>query len=276
MDRRKKINCMLEVENLTCGYNSKFVLEDISFKLNRKEILGIIGPNGCGKTTLLRAITKVLKPQKGRILLEGKDIQKVNFRELAKKVAVVSGTYNIDINVKTEEIVLLGRIPHRHGLQFFETQHDEDIAIKAMTLTDTIKFKERFIENLSAGERQLVFIACAMAQEPSLLLLDEPTSHLDIAHQVQILDLIKRLNRDNGLSVILVLHDLNLASEYCDRLILLNSGKIFKIGIPQEVLTYGVIEAVYNTIVIVQENPFSKKPYILIVSEVERKKGDNR
>lgn len=267
---------MLTVENLTCGYDSKFILQDISFRLQNKEILGIIGPNGCGKTTLLRAITKILKPQKGRIVLERKDIQKVNYKDLAKKVAVVSGAYNREINAKAEEVVLLGRIPHRHRLQFLETKYDEDIALKAMALTDTLKFKERFIESLSAGEKQLVFIACALAQEPKLLLLDEPTSHLDIAHQVQILDLIKRLKKENDISVILVLHDLNLASEYCDRLVLLNNGKIVKIGTPGEVLTYRIIEEVYNTIVIVQENPISLKPYILIVSEEERMKGDKR
>jgi len=264
---------LLIVENLTCGYNTIFILKDIDFKLETKEILGIIGPNGSGKTTLLRALTKIIRPWEGRILIDGEDIQKISFKKLAKKMAVVSQVYNLELSMKAEDLVLLGRIPFRGRFQLLETELDEEIAEKAMALTDTLKFRDRLIGSLSGGERQLVFIACALAQEPELLLLDEPTSHLDIAHQVEILDLIKRLNKEKGLSVILVLHDLNLASEYCDRLILLKDGGNFRIGKPQEVLTYQVIEEVYNTTVVVKQNPFSFKPYVLIVSEEEKNKG---
>jgi translation initiation factor RLI1 len=137
---------------------------------------------------------------------------------------------------------------------------------------EKLKFKDRSLSELSGGERQLVFIACALAQEPRVLLLDEPTNHLDIAHQVHILDLLKRLQKDQGLSVILVLHDLNLASEYCSRLVLLKDGSVFKTGTPHTVLDYQTIETVYNTPVVAQRNPFSAKPYIMIVSEEEKSK----
>lgn len=263
---------MLEIKNLTCGYDSKFFLENINFKMAEGEFVGIIGPNGSGKTTLLRAITRVIKPKKGGILFEKEDIEKLRFKGLAKKIAVVSQSPEMELRMSVEEFVLLGRIPHRERLQFLETKVDEEIAQKAMYLTNTFSFKERFIENLSGGEKQLVVIARALAQEPKLLLLDEPTSHLDITHQVKILDLIKKLNKDFGLTVIIVLHDLNLASEYCDRLILLAEGKIYKIGKPEEVLTYQIIERVYKTVIVVEKNPVSSKPYILVVSEEEKKK----
>lgn len=264
------MSAMLEIRNLSCGYDSKFILQDISFKLENKEFLGVIGPNGSGKTTLLRAITKIIKPQKGEVFFENQNLERLSYQELAKKIAVVSQYLEMGLKMTVEEFVLLGRTPHRKNWQFLETKLDEEIANKAMVFTDTLGFKNRSIESLSAGERQLVVISRALAQEPKLLLLDEPTSHLDITHQVRILDLIKRLNKKNGLTVIIVLHDLNLASEYCDRLILLNNGCIHKIGTPQEVLNYQIIEEVYKTIVVVEKNPISSKPYIFLVPEEKR------
>jgi iron complex transport system ATP-binding protein len=260
---------MLEIRNLTCGYDGKVVLYDISFSVREGELLGIIGPNGSGKTTCLRAITRLLKPKEGKILLEGRDIWQMGFKELATKVAVVPQNLNIG-SMTVEEFVLLGRIPHFGRYQFLETKKDLEVAERSMILTDTLRFKDRVLGEISCGEGQLTLIARALAQEPKLLLLDEPTAHLDITHQVQILDLIKRLNRGFELTVIMVLHDLNLASQYCDRLILLNNGRIHKMGIPSEVLTYQVIEEVYKTIVVVERNPLSSKPYILLVSEEER------
>jgi len=267
---------MLEIRNLTCGYDAKFILQDINFKIEEKEFVGIIGPNGSGKTTLLRAITKIMRPQNGSIIFEGKDLKSLSFRELAKRIASVTQNWETDLKMTVEEFVLLGRIPHLKKWQFLETNVDEEVAKKSMSLTDTFKFKDRPLESLSAGERQLVVTARALTQEPKLLLLDEPTSHLDIAHQVQILDLIKRLNKKNGLTVMIVLHDLNLASEYCERLVLLNNGLIHKIGKPEEVLTYSIIEEVYKTMVVVEKNPISTRPYILLVSEEERLQNQSR
>jgi iron complex transport system ATP-binding protein len=257
---------VVEVRELFCGYNSEPVLQGISFSVNRGEFCGIIGPNGSGKTTLLRAITKVLKPKSGEIYIEGQNINEIDFKKLAQKVAVVSQIQDFGFNMKVEEFVLLGRIPYRQKFQFLETKIDEKFAQKAMELTGIIKFKNRFIQELSGGERQLVVIARALAQTTKLLLLDEPIAHLDITHQVKILDLIRKLNKENEITVIVVLHDLNLASEYCDKLVLLNKGCIHKIGTPKEVLTYQIIEEVYNTIVVVKESPISHKPHVLVVA----------
>ncbi len=261
---------ILEIENLSCGYDSEFILEGIDFDVSDKELVGVIGPNGSGKTTLLRAITRILRLRKGKILLGGRNIWQTKLKELAKTIAVVPQVFGgIDMNV--EDFILLGRIPHLKRLQFFESERDYRIAERSMELTDTLKFKDKLLSEISGGERQLVLIARALTQEPKLLLLDEPTSHLDIAHQIGILDLIKRLNGELGLTVIMVLHDLNLASEYCDRLILLDRGKLYKTGTAEEILTYQIIEDVYKTKVVIRENPLSKKPHIFLVSEEKDK-----
>jgi len=265
---------MLEIKNLTCGYDAKFFLKDINLKIESKELVGIIGPNGSGKTTLLKGITRVLKPKTGGIFFEGKNIAQMGFGELAKRIAVVSQSFETG-SMSVEEFVLLGRIPHFERFQFLETKMDFEIVRKCMALTDTFRFKDRPISEISGGERQLALIARALAQEPKLLLLDEPTTHLDITHQVGVLDLISRLNKELSLTVIMVLHDLNLASEYCHRLVLINEGKMHKIGVPSQVLNYQTIEEVYKTVVVVENNPISSKPYILVVSEEERKKRKN-
>ena len=256
---------MLEIKNLSCGYDSKLVLHNVNFKLQEEELVGIIGPNGCGKTTLLRAITRVIMPKTGDIFLEGKNIARIGFKELARFIAVVSQSLPQG-SMSVEEFVLLGRTPHLDRWQFFERKKDLEAAKRCMELTDILRLKQQPIDQLSGGERQLAVIARALAQEPRLLLLDEPTAHLDIAHQVKILGLIKRLNRDFGLSVITVLHDLNLASLYCDRLLLLNNGLIHKQGRPEDVLTYRIIEEVYRTVVVVKESPVSGKPHIFLSS----------
>ncbi|MBI4844901.1 MAG: ABC transporter ATP-binding protein [Candidatus Omnitrophica bacterium] len=261
---------MLQVDKLCCGYDKKPVLEDISFNINQGEVVGIIGPNGAGKTTLFRAITKLITPQKGEIFLFGKNMAQISAEELSRKIAVVSQDINFVFNMTVREFVALGRIPYQQRLQFFESSSDEHIIDYAMKITDVYELKHRDISTLSGGERQLAIIAKALAQQPQLILLDEPTVYLDISHQVQVLDLVRRLNREKQLSVIVILHELNLASEYCDRLILLHKRKIHSLGAPDEVLNYRTIEEVYNTVVVVQPNPVSKKPNVLIVPGMQK------
>jgi iron complex transport system ATP-binding protein len=257
---------MIRIEGLVCGYGSKVVLDGIDLEVKKGEFIGIIGPNGSGKTTILRAITRLVKHTKGKIYLDNRDINALNHKEMAQNLAVVSQNLPV-VAMTVKEFVLLGRVPYHTGLRFFENENDLSVARQAMEMTDTERLKDNYLSGMSGGEVQLAFIARAIAQEPSLLLLDEPTSHLDITHQVSILDLIKGLNKKQGLTVIIILHDLNLASEYCDRLVLVDQGKIKRIGTPEEVLTYNYIEEVYRTVVVVERNPLSGKPFVLVVPE---------
>lgn len=266
---------MLQIRDMTCGYGLKTVLREVSLKVEEGGLFGIIGPNGCGKTTLLRAVTGELRQKKGEILLDAKDVRQMGLKALAREIAVVSQDVEPG-SISVEEFVLLGRIPHYGRFQFLETKKDMDVAEECMRLTDTLRIKNEFMSKISGGERQLTFIARALAQEPRLLLLDEPTTHLDITHQVKILDLIKKLNKDRGVTVVIVLHDLNLASEYCHRLALIREGRIYRIGRPEEVLDYQVIEDVYKTVVVVEKNPISSKPYILVVPEEERHRKERK
>lgn len=258
---------MIAVRNLCCGYGSTNILDDVSFEIKKGEHFGIIGPNGSGKTTLLKAITKLIKPESGTVIIDGKDTKKWGVKELSKKLAVVSQNTQAG-SMTVEDFVLLGRIPYYKRFQLVESQRDIDIAEHCMELTGALKFKNRYLAELSGGERQLVFISRALAQEPAIIFLDEPLTHLDISHQVKVLDIIKTLIGQKGLTAVTVIHDLNLASEYCDRLLLLNNGKVHSIGLPSEILTYQSIEEVYKTTVIVKENPLSKKPYVFVVPNV--------
>ena len=259
------MDTLLKINNLRGGYHKQTIIKDISLDIKKGDFIGIIGPNGSGKTTLLRLMSRVLTPEKGNVILKDKDIAIMDLKEFCQKVAFVAQDTIVNFSFSVLEIVLMGRIPHLGRLQF-ETKADFAIAEKSLFMTDTLQLKEKEIDELSAGERQRVIIARALTQQPDLLFLDEPTSHLDIGHQIQILDLLKRFNRQNNLTIVMVLHDLNLASEYCNRIVLLNEGVIFKEGTPWEVLTYQNIETVYKTVVVVNNNPINSKPYVLLVS----------
>lgn len=263
----------LSLNELSCGYTGGFKLNKINVELTRGAFAGIIGPNGSGKTTLFKGIAGDLKIESGSLMLESNNLASMPIREKARKIAVVSQfTENAELSV--EEYVLMGRTPYHGVFQFFETANDIAIAEKYMKLTDVFGMKDKMMSELSGGEQQLAAIARALAQEPELLLLDEPTSHLDISHQVQILNLIQQLNEQLKLTVLIIIHDLNLASEYCDYLIMMNEGKVHVKGTPVEVLTYQTIEDVYKTVVITRENPVSKKPVVFLVSDRVLKKKD--
>jgi len=255
---------LLKISGVTGGYYKEDVIKGVSLDIDSGDFIGIIGPNGSGKTTLLRLATRILYPSRGGIFFKGEDIFHMDLKEFCRMIAFVSQDISTDFSFTVKEIVMTGRIPHLKRLQF-ETKRDAEITEQALTLTNTSGFKDKRIDELSAGERQRVIIARSLSQEPVLLFLDEPTSHLDIGHQVQILDLLKKLNRRNNLTVVMILHDLNLASSYCNRIILLDNGAIYKQGRPEEVLTYRNIEAVYKTVVLVNNNPLTGKPNVVLV-----------
>lgn len=255
---------LFSIKNISCGYYNLTVLRNISFEIEEGGFLGIIGPNGSGKSTLLRALSQSLKPKEGAIIYKEKNLYNMPVKEIAMEFAFVPQDTIFNFSFTVSEIVLMGRIPYLKRMQH-ENKTDLEIADESMRITDTLNLKDRLVNELSSGERQMAIIAKALTQEPKVLFLDEPTSHLDIGHQIKILNLIKDLNQKKGISVIMVLHDLNLASEYCDKILLLNKGAVAKIGRPQEVLTYQNIEDVYRTLVIVNQNPISGNPHVLLV-----------
>lgn len=234
--------------------------------MHRGMFAGIIGPNGSGKTTLFRGLSREIPVGRGTVFVDGQDFRAMTLREKAKNVAVVS-QFSDAPDLSVEDYVLMGRIPYRQPFQFFETKYDFEIAHEYMHLTDVYRLRGKLMSQLSGGEQQLAAIARALTQQPKLLLLDEPTSHLDISHAVQVLNLIQSLSAKLGLTVLMIIHDLNLAGEYCDYLLMMNQGQLYRQGLPAEVLTYDAIEEVYRTVVITLINPLSKKPAVFPVSE---------
>ena len=254
---------MLEIRDLSAGYGHRHVLEQISIKASEGEVVGVIGPNGSGKTTLLKTITKVLEPISGTVLIDGTNVNEMQSKEIAKKVAVVSQVISINFEFTVEDIVLMGRTPYIKGS---ETVEDINIVRDAMEKTNTLFLKDRLITQLSGGELQRVIIARAFAQNPKILLLDEPTSHLDITNQIDILNLIKNASR-KGMVVVAVIHDLNLAAYYFDKICLLQDGKLISAGTPEQVLTSSNIERAFNITVKVIPNEITNSLYVIPVLE---------
>jgi iron complex transport system ATP-binding protein len=258
---------MLKISDLECGYDDGFILKGINLSIKPDKMVGVIGPNGSGKTTLLRAISRVLPIKNGSIKFNRRDINSLSQKEIARNIAVAGNDTEIHFDISVEDFVSLGRIPHQKAFQFFESKKDHHIVSNALEMTGMLKFRKRSINKLSAGEKQMVIIAKALAQKPKLLLLDEPIVHLDISHQKYILDLIKRLNRRNKLNIIVVLHELNLAAEYCDHLVLMHQGTVYKTGTPEQVLEKETIKQIYKTDIQIKENPFSNKPFVFIIAD---------
>lgn len=265
------MSIVIEARNIKYRYSKDWVLNEFNLKVEQNEIVGIIGPNGSGKTTVIKLLSRVLHPASGSITLFGRNIADMKQKEIARIVAVVPQGTSVAFPFTVREIVLMGRSPHL-GLLQMERESDLKIVDHSMALTDSLEIADRYIDELSGGERQRVIIARALSQEPKILLLDEPTSHLDINHQVEIYDLIKRLNSEKDLSVVIVSHDLNMAAEYCDRLVLMKNGRVYKDGTPREVITESNIRDVYGINVMVTDNIVTGSPHITILSKLMSKK----
>jgi len=246
-------------------YDETRVLGNISFDVHRGEFFGIIGPNGSGKTTLLRIIDKILTPCEGSVGIGGTDLHKIKRADLAKIVGVVSQDFPPLFPFTVHEIVMMGRSPHLGKLRF-EGKEDLAIVEQAMEMTDIHSLAGRPFGELSGGEMQRVLIARALAQRPEIILLDESTAHLDIKHQIDFFNLMRNLNKVEGLTVIAVTHDINLSSLYCDRILLLSRGTVYSTGTPGEVITESSIEEVYDTKVLVDNNPINGLPRVTLLA----------
>jgi len=244
----------LRARGLEFYYAARKVLDNISFTAEVGELIGLVGPNGSGKTTLLKILDGLLKPKVGSVYLDGRKLQNLRLDEIARTIAMVPQDSAANSEFTVFEIVMMGRTPHLKRFSL-EGAEDEKKVKKWMELTETIHLAERRMTEISGGERQRVIIARALAQEPKVLLLDEPTANLDICYQLQIMNLIKDLTRRLNLIAICAIHDLNLAARYCDKLILLSEGKIVAIGKPIEVITAENLRKVFKIDVKIAYDP---------------------
>jgi iron complex transport system ATP-binding protein len=256
----------LKVENVSFQYTVRAVLQHISFEVHAGEFLGLIGPNGSGKTTLLRLVARLHSPTSGRVLLDETELSGYSHADIARRVAYVPQDHPDVFPFTVMEIVLMGRSPHLRGIGF-ERADDIAIAREMMELTDIAYLADHPITALSGGERQRAYLARALAQQASILLLDEPNTHLDIAHQGSIFSIIKQLKNRRSLTVLSVSHDLNLAAMYSDRILMLHEGEIAAIGPPGEVLTSQLISRVFKAPVLVDRHPRSGTPRITMTAQ---------
>ncbi len=261
---------MLDIRDIDVYYGNRKILYGISFTVNEGEFVGIIGPNGTGKTTLIKTITGVLKPRAGAIFLDGTNIERLDRKEIARIMAVVPQSTPVTPMFTVQDVVLMGRYPHlKNRFNTFESESDLKIADEIMRLTDVYNLADRSMDNLSGGERQEVIIARALAQQPKILLLDEPTSNLDIKHQIKILELVKGLTVNNEITALMAIHDLNLAARFCDRLILLHNHRIQSIGEPEIVLTKENIKEAYEVDVEVNYISLINSLHVVVLNGVK-------
>ena len=259
-DAVKNSTELLTARKISAGYGKEEVLKGIDFSVRRGEFLGLAGPNGSGKTTLVRVLTGFLPPRRGELLYRGKPFARWVPGELARLRAVVPQNRGGEIDLPVGDLVLLGRLPYFRPLQWRPSPADREAADRALEATSTSSFRERNFRALSGGEQQRVLIAVALAAEPELLILDEPTLHLDLGYQQEIFRLLQRLHREGGMTILAVLHDLNLASACCDRLVFLRGGEVWKDGPAGELITRENLSELYRARLETVTHPETGRP----------------
>ena len=252
----------LHVKDVSVGYGERTVLDTLNVDIKRGAVTSIVGPNGCGKSTLLRTMSRLLNPTKGEIVLDGKSIHDIPTRKLATQLGLLPQTPIAPDGIMVADLVGRGRTPHQ-GILGRWSQQDYDIVAEALETTGISDLAERSIDELSGGQRQRVWIAMALAQRTDTLLLDEPTTYLDVKHQLDVLDLLTELNRDRGTTIVMVLHDLNLAARYSDELVAVSGGKVFAHGHPREVITKENVKSVFGIDSVIITDPVSDQPAVM-------------
>ena len=252
----------LHVKDVSVGYGERTVLDTLNVDIKRGAVTSIVGPNGCGKSTLLRTMSRLLNPTKGEIVLDGKSIHDIPTRKLATQLGLLPQSPIAPDGIVVADLVGRGRTPHQ-GILGRWSQQDYDIVAEALETTGISDLAERSIDELSGGQRQRVWIAMALAQRTDTLLLDEPTTYLDVKHQLDVLDLLTELNRDRGTTIVMVLHDLNLAARYSDELVAVSGGKVFAHGNPREVITKENVKSVFGIDSVIITDPVSDQPAVM-------------
>ena len=261
----------LHVKDVSVGYGERTVLDTLNVDIKRGAVTSIVGPNGCGKSTLLRTMSRLLNPTKGEIVLDGKSIHDIPTRKLATQLGLLPQTPIAPDGIVVADLVGRGRTPHQ-GILGRWSQQDYDIVAEALETTGISDLAERSIDELSGGQRQRVWIAMALAQRTETLLLDEPTTYLDVKHQLDVLDLLTELNRDRGTTIVMVLHDLNLAARYSDELVAVSGGKVFAHGHPREVITKENVKSVFGIDSVIITDPVSDQPAVMPIGRHLRNK----
>ncbi|MDF2684101.1 MAG: transporter binding protein [Brevibacillus sp.] len=256
---------MIEVKALQKSFHSKSVLQDVTFSVAKGEFFGIIGPNGSGKSTLLKMISGVISPDGGDIFVGGKSIRSYSRKDLARLLAVLEQEALPPVGFRVREVLEMGRFPYQNWLG---EEIDDPTALidEIIRMLGLVELEERTLDQLSGGEKQRVALGKALVQKPRLLLLDEPTTYLDIGYQIQLMDIARSWQKNTQVTVVAVLHDLNLASLYCDRILMLHKGNQVRVGDPREIMQSSLIEQVYGTRPIVMEHPIHQLPQIILQS----------
>ncbi|MGO5073205.1 ABC transporter ATP-binding protein [Clostridium sporogenes] len=249
----------IETKNLDIAYEDTLIVKELNMQIPKGKITSIIGANGCGKSTILKAVGRILKPKKGVVHLSGQDISKLSTKEIAKKMAILPQNPTAPSGLTVSELVAYGRFPHQKGFGNL-TKEDKKIVKWALDATKLSEFESREVDTLSGGQRQRVWIAMALAQQTDLILLDEPTTYLDLAHQLEVLKLLYELNRNQKCTIVMVLHDLNLAARFSDYIIAIKKGAIIKYGNPEEVMTPEVLRKTFNINADIVIEPKSNRP----------------
>lgn len=266
----------IQIQKVQAGYHNHVVIDALDLTLEKGKITSIIGPNGCGKSTLLKTVGRILTPTCGQVLLEGRDIHKTPTTELAKAMAILPQTPLAPEGLLVEELVAYGRFPHNKGFKRL-TEADYEVVHWALEATGLYALREQPVDELSGGQRQRVWIAMALAQQTGIILLDEPTTYLDMAYQLEVLLLLEQLNRDHGTTIVMVLHDLNLAARFSHHMVAMRSGALIAAGTPDEVMTPAVLNSVYDIEAYIARDPVTHKKicqtYFLTSNTLKREKG---
>jgi iron complex transport system ATP-binding protein len=265
----------LYTENINIGYGERLIVKDLSVEIPNKKITTIIGSNGCGKSTLLKAMTRIISHESGTVILDGKDILKESTKTLAKKMAILPQTPEGTTGLTVGELVSYGRFPYQKGFGRL-SKRDYEVIDWALEVTGTKDFKFRTIDALSGGQRQRVWIAMALAQETEIIFLDEPTTYLDMAHQLEVLELLQKLNVEQERTIVMVLHDLNQAARFADYIIALKNGVIVKAGSCEEVINKEVLKKVFHIDAEIGKDPRTKKPMCVTYNLIEGEPEDEK
>lgn len=271
--RKRGYDLRLQIESIRVGYDNKTIVHDLSLQIPDGKITTIIGSNGCGKSTLLKAITRILKHDQGHVVLDGQDISKMKTKELAKQLAILPQSPESAHGLTVEELVSYGRFPYQKGFGNL-SQKDKDMIEWALQVTKTDAFRQQTVDALSGGQRQRVWIAMALAQETDIIFLDEPTTYLDMAHQLEVLELLSKLNEDEGRTIVMVLHDLNQAARFSDYIVALSNGELVKFGTAEEVVVPEVLQKVFNIDAVIGKDLERTNQCALHITYYKQFKGD--